>query len=371
MICEKNVIKIENSTLVVIFIKKILFMKIYSLLLLSVFMMSSVSFSQTRYTKKDIKKLKLEEGIYANMSTNRGDILLFLEKDKTPMTVASFVGLAEGDFKNDTLEFKTPYFDGILFHRVIANFMIQGGDPTGTGSGGPGYKFYDEFDTSLTHSGPGILSMANAGPTTNGSQFFITHKATPHLNNKHSVFGHVMFGQEVVDAIKQNDTIQSVKIYRIGKTAKKFNASTVFKSTIEEIDNARKAELANRNEDFRKQLDGKYENATQTESGLMYIVEQEGDGIHPKVGNEVTVHYTGYFTNGKKFDSSVDRGQPFVFPLGKRRVIAGWDEGVALMSKGAKHKLILPYWLGYGTTQRGPIPAKSTLIFDVELLSFK
>jgi peptidyl-prolyl cis-trans isomerase A (cyclophilin A) len=375
-------------------IKQIIeFMKNLYLLLIAAIFIPSAVFGQTNYSKKDIKKMKLEKGIYANMSTTKGDILLKLEMDKTPLTVANFVGLAEGNFKYDSITFTTPYFDGLTFHRVIANFMIQGGDPSGNGSGGPGYKFFDEFDTSLTHSGPGILSMANAGPKTNGSQFFITHKATPHLNNKHSVFGHVIKGQNIIDSIEQNDTINTVTIYRIGKPAKKFNAIDVFSTKQSEykiVNEAKikkeKIELAIREAEVKKMMSmsqperiayfkttmsGRYPNAKQTESGLMYIVDQEGEGESPATGQTVTVHYTGYFTNGDKFDSSVDRNQPFEFPCGQKRVISGWDEGITLMAVGSKFKLILPYWLGYGETKRGPIPAYSTLIFDVELISFK
>ena len=351
-------------------------------ILITVLLVSSSSFGQTKYTGKDIKKMKLEKGMYANISTTRGDILLELEMDKTPLTVASFVGLAEGDFKNDSLEFTTPFFDGLKFHRVIANFMIQGGDPAGNGTGSPGYKFYDEFDSSLTHSGPGILSMANSGPNTNGSQFFITHKATTHLNNRHSVFGHVIKGQNVIDAIQQNDTIVSIKIYRIGKTAKKFNSTEVFdekqkeykaayNAKIEKAKLEQNEKLKSLKKDFFASMALKYPNATKRESGLMFVVENEGNGKKPSIGQTVTVHYTGYLTNGKKFDSSVDRGQPFSFPLGQKRVIAGWDEGLALMSIGSKHKLILPYWLAYGERGNQGIPPMATLIFDVELISFK
>ena len=346
----------------------------------AVLLISLGSCANNKYGK-EVKKLNLEDGIYANINTDKGDILIQLEYEKTPMTVANFVGLAEGNFKNGSHEFTTPFYDGLKFHRVIANFMIQGGDPKGNGSGDPGYKFADEFDESLVHDKAGILSMANSGPATNGSQFFITHGPTPHLNNKHTVFGHVIKGQNVVDSIAGNDIMKKVSIYRIGKAAEAFNATEVFEAVgakakaeaaakAAEIAKFNAMSQADKNEWFKAQMIKDYPTAKQTASGLMYVVETKGDGVTPENGKNVTVHYTGYFTNGDKFDSSVDKGQPFVFPLGQRRVIAGWDEGVALMSKGAKYKLILPYWLGYGEQARGPIPASSTLVFDVELIEF-
>ncbi len=174
------------------------------------------------------KKPKLEKGLYAEMKTSKGVILIQLEFEKTPLTVANFVGLAEGKITNSAKKAGEPFYNGLKFHRVIKDFMIQGGDPAGNGTGGPGYKFKDEIVAELKHTGPGILSMANSGPKTNGSQFFITHKETPWLNGKHTVFGHVISGQDVVDAIVQGDTIESVKIIRKGKPAKKFDAAKIF-----------------------------------------------------------------------------------------------------------------------------------------------
>lgn len=168
------------------------------------------------------------DGLYAQINTTKGKIVIKLTPEKTPLTVANFVGLAEGKIENTSKKKGEPYYNGIKFHRVIKDFMIQGGDPTGTGSGGPGYSFKDEFDPSLKHDRAGTLSMANAGPGTNGSQFFITHKETPWLNGKHSVFGYVVEGQGTVDLIEQGDVINSIDIIRVGKSAEKFDAAKVF-----------------------------------------------------------------------------------------------------------------------------------------------
>lgn len=146
--------------------------------------------------EEDVSDIKI------TIKTNKGEIDATLFAAKTPVTSANFLNLAARG-----------YYDGISFHRVIADFMIQGGDPTGTGRGGPGYRFEDEFDPQLRHDKPGILSMANAGPGTNGSQFFITHRDTPHLDDRHTVFGEVTRGQDVVDSIVQGDKIESITIH--------------------------------------------------------------------------------------------------------------------------------------------------------------
>ena len=174
------------------------------------------------------KKPKLEKGLYAEIETTKGKILVKLEFEKTPLTVANFVGLAEGKIKNKAKKDGVPFYDSLKFHRVIPNFMIQGGDPQGNGMGGPGYAFKDECLPELKFDRPGLLAMANSGPKTNGSQFFITHVQTPWLNGKHTIFGTVITGQDVVNSIKQGDLILHIKIIRKGKAAKKFKAAIVF-----------------------------------------------------------------------------------------------------------------------------------------------
>ena len=301
--------------------------------------------------------INLGDSMRAEIKTSKGMIIIDLEYEKTPMTVANFVQLSEKGF-----------YDGLKFHRVIENFMIQGGDPDGTGRGGPGYKFPDEFHPDLNHSSAGILSMANSGPATNGSQFFITHKETPWLDNKHTVFGKVTSGQNIVDLIEQNDIMESVKIVRTGEKSKAFNAEQVFNEKKDEYD---KKEI-NKKKELEQKMKDLTSDAEATESGLKYIITKEGKGPKPKIGQTVSVHYAGYLTNGQKFDSSYDRNQPIEFPIGTGRVIKGWDEGIMLLNVGAKAKLIIPPDLGYGTRGAGGvIPPNATLIFDVELLELK
>lgn len=323
---------------------------------------------KVKLTKMDKEFLsKQADGMYAKFETAKGDIYCALEFKKTPMTVANFVGLAEGAIKNTAKPEGTPYYDSLKFHRVIPNFMIQGGCPLGTGTGDPGYKFGDEFDETLKHTGPGILSMANAGPGTNGSQFFITHVKTDWLDGKHTVFGHVMQGQSVVDSIKGNDVLKRLVILRKGKEAEAFDAAKVFE--FEKANAGAKAEAKAKaeKEKMDKVLNETYGAAKTTPSGLRYIIEKEGEGESPKATSSVTVHYTGYLLNGNKFDSSVDRGQPATFGL--NQVIPGWTEGLQLLKPGGKAKLIIPANLGYGANGYPPvIPPNSWLVFDVELI---
>ena len=309
-----------------------------------------------------------KEGMYAKIKTNKGDIMLELEFEKTPLTVANFVGLAEGKIKNNKKEVGEPYYNGLKFHRVIADFMIQGGCPDGNGMGGPGYQFPDEIHPDLKHSGPGILSMANAGPGTNGSQFFITHKETPWLDGKHTVFGKVTEGQDVVDAIAQDDKIIEIDIIRKGENAKKFDSKAIFDRELERLEKqaAEKAKKA------KEAIDALKKGAKVTSSGLAYKIIKKGTGAKAEAGKTVSVHYTGKLSNGTKFDSSYDRNQPIEFELGRGRVIKGWDEGISLLNVGSKATFIIPPDLAYGARGAGGvIPPNATLIFDVELVEIK
>ncbi len=358
--------------------------QLIGLMLLTMSLTTNVMAQKKEKAKKP-KKEKLADGIYAQITTSKGTIMLQLEYQKTPMTVANFVGLAEGKFNfQDSIPFTKPFYDGLKFHRVIADFMIQGGDPKGNGSGDPGYKFYDEFYADLKHTGPGILSMANSGPATNGSQFFITHKATPWLDGKHTVFGHVISGQDVVNSIAQDDVMQKVTIIRRGKVAKKWNATKVFNDSYKAIavEYAKKAEEMERiskmpQEEYKaymfEEVKKKFPNAKMSESGLVYVLENEGEGKKPVENDKLDVHYTGTFrTSGEKFDSSRDGGKPMSFAYKVQRMIPGFEEGLAMLGKGGKAKIFIPYYQAYGAAGRpGKIPPYSDLVFDLEMVDLQ
>ncbi len=274
--------------------------------------------------------------------------------------------MAEGNLENSAKPQGTPYYDGLKFHRVIPDFMIQGGCPLGTGTGNPGYKFDDEFHPDLKHSGPGVLSMANAGPGTNGSQFFITHVETPWLDGKHTVFGNVVDGQDVVDAVAQGDAIESLEIVRVGADAKNFNAIEAFRV----FEGAREARIQAEREAKKAELDKLSEGFEETASGLRYQIIQKGDGKKAEAGATVSVHYKGQLADGTVFDSSYKRNQPLEFQVGVGQVISGWDEGILLLNVGDKARFVIPSDLGYGSAGAGGvIPPNAILVFDVELMA--
>ena len=310
----------------------------------------------------------MTDGLYAKFNTSKGEILVNLEFEKTPGTVGNFVALAEGNLENAVKPQGTPYYNGLKFHRVIPDFMIQGGCPQGTGTGNPGFSFDDEFHPELKHNKPGILSMANSGPATNGSQFFITHIETPWLDNKHTVFGSVVEGQDIVDAIQQNDTLDSLEIIRVGASAEAFNAIEAFRTFEGSRAKREAAELKAQEEELNSVSAG----FDKTDSGLRYKIIQEGNGKKATKGATVSVHYKGQLLDGTEFDSSYKRKQPIDFAIGVGQVIAGWDEGIQLLKVGDKARMVIPSNLAYGSQGAGGvIPPDAPLIFDVELIDVK
>jgi peptidylprolyl isomerase len=315
----------------------------------------------------------LGDGLFARISTSKGDIVIRLEFQKTPMTVCNFVALAEGKMRTTGGK---PFYDGLTFHRVIAGFMIQGGDPLGNGTGGPGYQFPDEFDPSLKHDGPGILSMANAGPETNGSQFFITHGPTPHLDGKHTVFGKVVLGQDVVDAIRQGDIINRITIIRNGRPANAFKAD---QDTFDGLVRNAIAAAAARNKAQRDadiaEIQRKYPAAQMSPSGIRYIIQKEGRGEKPIAGKIALINYKASLVSGWTFDNSDIHGGPQEFYVGA--LIPGLDESLRDMKVEEKRTIIIPPELAFkniGMTDENGIqliPPNSFIVFELELIQIK
>ncbi len=343
--------------------------------------------------------------MYAEFQTNRGTFIAELYYEATPMTVASFVSLAEGTSTMAEEQFRDkPFYDGLVFHRVIGDFMIQGGDPQGTGSGGPGYKFPNEIVDTLTHDSAGILSMANSGPDTNGSQFFITLKETPWLNGLHTVFGEVVQGMDVVQAIGNVETgpndrpleevvMQEVKIIRKGKGAKNFNAPEVLSQELQDF-KAEAEELERQREEQQAANIQRYEElkaeARELESGLQVAMLEEGEGPQPQQGDTVRVNYKGYLSTGELFDTNVAEVAEEAGMLNERRqqmggyapmpmlyskdapMIPGFKEGIQEMQVGDRAVLFIPAHLGYGDRGAPPvIPPSADLIFEVELVDIQ
>ncbi|MBW7674368.1 peptidylprolyl isomerase [Chryseobacterium sp. LJ756] len=321
----------------------------------------------------------LKDGLYANLQTTQGNLIVKFEDKKSPVTVANFVGLAEGKIDNKAKAKGVPFYDGTIFHRVIKDFMIQGGDPQGTGMGDPGYKFEDEKN-DLKHTGKGILSMANSGPNTNGSQFFITEIATPWLDGKHTIFGEVVKGDDVIDKIanvekgpqdkpKTDIVLQKVSIFSKGDEYKGYDAAKTFTEGKSKIAANNKAMAEKAEAEAKKALEDLKAGMQVTASGLYYKITKKTEGKAPKAGDNISVHYAGKLTNGTEFDSSFKRNEPLEFPVGTGRVIKGWDEGILLLKEGETATLLIPPAMGYGERGAGGvIPPNAWLIFDVELV---
>ncbi|MGC6524679.1 MAG: peptidylprolyl isomerase [Flavobacteriaceae bacterium] len=374
-----------------------------------IFLLSTLS-CQNKYPE-------LGNGLFAEFATTKDTIIVELFYEKTPLTVANFVGLAEGTHPKlaDSLQ-GIPFYNGTIFHRVINEFMIQGGDPSGTGMGKPGFTFGDEFDETLKHDKPGVLSMANSGPATNGSQFFITEVPTPWLDNKHSIFGQVVKGQEVVDSISnvqvmpgsnkplEDIRILSLNIIRQGFGAKRFNAAKTWNREFPLLEEKRLKKIEEAKQEAERQkkiaeekmetaaaeilpiLEDYKSKATTSDSGLLSYTIKEGTGEKPKQGQSVKLYYQGYFTDGKLFGTNVkdidikcgtydekkeQRGFYNLMPMqisADAQMIPGFKEGVFNMKKGDKTFLYLPSHLAYGEAGRGPIAPNSDLIFIIEMV---
>ena len=345
------------------------------------------------YKKMNVDKetyAGLNDGLYANFQTSKGNMIVKLEDKKAPVTVANFVGLAEGKIDNTAKAKGVPFYDGTIFHRVIKDFMIQGGDPKGTGMGDPGYKFDDEKN-DLKHKGKGILSMANSGPNTNGSQFFITEVPTPHLDGRHTIFGEVVNGFETIDSIatvekgaqdkpRTDVVLEKVAIFSKGDEYKTYDAAKVFaegkgkikennKAILDKIeaDKKKKAEEFAANQ--QKLVDDLKATMQATPSGLYYKITEATEGKTANDGDVVSVHYAGKLVDGTEFDSSFKRNEPIEIPIGVGQVIKGWDEGILLLKEGESATLLIPSELGYGANGAGGvIPPNAWLIFDVKLV---
>ena len=327
---------------------------------------------------ENVDAQNLGDGLFARITTNRGDIVVRLEYTRAPLTVCNFVALAEGRMNSHRGK---RYYDGLTFHRVISrangdreDFMIQGGCPNGNGRGGPGYNFPDEIDPALKHDKPGVLSMANAGPGTNGSQFFITIVPTPHLDGRHTVFGQVVHGQNIVNTTRQGDRIERILIIRNGAAANAFRADQAnFDRLRREIETANSRGVQNQRQADLNKIAADFPNTRQSTSGIRFVVQRQGTGDKPASGQKVRVHYQGRLLNGMVFDDSIVRGEPIEFQAGTGNVIQGWDEMVMDMRTGEKRLAIIPPELAYGdrAVAGGRIPANSFLIFEMELISIQ
>jgi cyclophilin family peptidyl-prolyl cis-trans isomerase len=359
----------------------------FKLLLLSVLVLSLFSCEG----KLDKKYKTLPEGIYADIQLDEGDILLSLEFEKTPITVANFVSLAEGTSTRVIGSLKgKPFYDGLIFHRVLSkingstnDFMVQGGDPLANGLGGPGYTFIDEFSRDsigklmLKHDGPGVLSMANSGPGTNGSQFFITMTPQQHLNGRHTVFGEVVNGQKIVDNMKVGAKMNTVKIVRIGEKAKEFNAVKTFNNQFKKTGKLKSS--------FLKKVDKNFKKAKELPSGLKIFYIKKGEGKKPGIGSDILIHYAVYFTDGSLLDTNYKQVakeygvynleqdkrkgyEPFSSKYSmEASLIQGFKEGLHQMRFGDKTMLFVPHHLAYGTQGKKGIAPNTDLIFELEM----
>lgn len=340
----------------------------------------------------------LEKGVYAEFVTNKGTFVAKLYNEQTPLTVTNFVALAEGS--NDMVDsiYKgKPFYDGLIFHRIIKDFMIQGGDPKGDGTGNPGYRFPDEIVDSLKFTKKGLLAMANSGPGTNGSQFFVTLKETPWLDGRHTIFGEIVLGQEVIDSLgvatttKPGDKpIDSVVIEKVSIMNTSNSKIGSFNEEMEKLEVAKKeveALKAKIGIEVATGLNKLRENAETLSSGVQIVFTNKGDGPKPAEGSKILMNYAGYLANGTLFDSNImeveekfgmlnadkvaNKGYaPAPSDYGPdARLIPGFREALLLMKVGDKATVYIPAQLAWGDAGAGNlIPPNSDVIFEIELV---
>lgn len=348
---------------------------------------------------------KYPDGLYAELKTNKGLIVLLLEFEKTPMTVANFVGLAEGTIENKALPAGAPFFDGTVFHRVVAGHVIQAGMPKAA-ERGPGYTIPNEIAAGLDHGRAGMLGMANSGPHTNSSQFYITLGDRSYLDGMYTVFGHVVEGMAVVNAVVQGDVVERVTIVRVGAKASAFKTdNATFRRLVDEARSRVKAEDERREREEAAMIKSKWPNAiaqpvnppsTSSSRGplayppALVVVTTNGEGSAAQPGGKVKARYRGQFLDGRAFCSSAEQGRPMpgnaaeVFEYevgGKVRITPALESALLAMKKGERRTVIARGASAYGASgffatpkpgeKRFVIPPNTTLVYDVEVIEIQ
>ena len=330
------------------------------------------------------------DGIYAELETNRGTIVLELDFERTPLTTANFIGLAEGTITNQAFPAGHPFFDGTVFHRVVPGHVIQAGIPIGGETDSPGYTIPNEISPDLSHNRAGILGMANAGPHTNSSQFYITLGDRSYLDGNFTIFGRVIEGLPVVQSIQQGDTAQRIKILRIGKKARRFRVDndSFNRRKIEVEQNVARMEEENKKKET-EWIRTNWPDAIQSPQGSLFKITQTGTGAMPETGRTLLVRYSGLFPDGTSFCSTGEAGHPFrekegesfLFVVGTTSITAGLDAALTDMRRGEHRTIICPPELGYGIQgfyarpregeRRFVISPNTTLVYFVELLDIR
>lgn len=358
------------------------------------FLSLTLAFASCQEKYPDLK----EDGVYAEFITNKGTFVAKLKNETAPLAVSNFVALAEGtNGMADSLHKGKRFYDGLSFHRVIKDFMIQGGDPKGDGTGGPGYAFPDEINDTIRFDKKGLLAMANSGPATNGSQFFITLKETPWLDGRHTIFGEIVVGQDIVDAIGITETekpgdkptspviIERVNIINKGKVKVPYFTEEMGK--LEKEKKEKETRINKVASEKASELNALKAKADSLPSGVKIYFNEKGEGPQPKEGDKILMNYAGYLSDGHLFDSNIlanaekfeivdemrkaaEQYSPVPTDYSKdAQLIPGFREGLLNMKMGDKATVFIPSHLAYGKRGvPGVIPADSELIFQLEIV---